>query len=97
MAIFVFIPFKQKLFKQSIENNMKTYQIEILEPKAKKLLEELVKLKLIRFQETPTPKQAFAQLLVEIREKDTTPISLEEITKEVESVRKKRQKKSNEN
>lgn len=76
---------------------MRAYRIELLEPKAKKLLDELVNLKLISVQEVATPKQEFAQLLTKIRgNKDKKP-TLEEITKEVETVRKKRYAKGNKN
>jgi hypothetical protein len=69
---------------------MKIYQIELLEPKAKKLLEELVNLKLIKVQELPAPKKEFAMLLSKIRNKNTKKITLADITKEVELVRKRR-------
>ena len=36
---------------------MKTYTIEILEPKAKQLLDNLANLNLIKFQEAETPKR----------------------------------------
>lgn len=71
---------------------MKTYQIQLLEPNAEKLLEELVKLKLISFQELPTPKQLFLQLLSEFRENESDLPSLEEITQEVEIIRTKKHK-----
>ena len=35
---------------------METYTVEILEPKAKKLLDDLAKLNLIKFQKIETPK-----------------------------------------
>ena len=41
---------------------MDTYQIEIIEPKAKRLLEELVNLNLIRFQRVE-PTQQFQELV----------------------------------
>lgn len=69
---------------------MKTYQIEILEPKAKKLLEELAKLKLIRVLEIPDPKGEFKQLLSKMRGKGISKPTLKEISKEVEIVRKRR-------
>lgn len=75
---------------------MKTYQIQLLEPKAEKLLEELVKLKLISFQELSTPKQLFSQLLSEFRRNESDLPSLEDITNEVEIIRTKKYKKSNE-
>lgn len=69
---------------------MRTYQIELLEPKAKKLLEELENLKLIRVQELVEPNPAFKHLLDKIRSKKTKAPTLEEITEEVELIRKKR-------
>ena len=75
---------------------MKIYQIQLLEPNAEKLLMELVNLKLISFQELPTPKQRFSRLLSEFREKETDTLSSEDITNEVEISRTKRHKKSNE-
>ena len=75
---------------------MKTYQIQLLEPNAERLLMELVNLKLISFQELPTPKQRFSQLLSEFRKNESDALSLEDITNEVEIIRTKRHKKSNE-
>jgi hypothetical protein len=75
---------------------MKTYQIQLLEPNAESLLRELVKLKLISFQELSTPKQQFAQLLSELRQDEGNLLDLEDITKEVEIIRSKNYKKSNE-
>ena len=65
---------------------MDTYQIEIIEPKAKKLLEELVNLNLIKFRRVE-PIQQFQELVQKIRAKEAEPLSLEEITAEVELVR----------
>lgn len=69
---------------------MKTYQIELLEPKAKRLLEELAALKLIKIHEVSDPKQQFKDLLSKFRSTDADPPSLKEITEEVEEVRRKR-------
>jgi hypothetical protein len=76
---------------------MRTYQIELLNPKAKKLLDELANLKLIKVQEMPSPKQELATLLSKFRKKTDKAPTLEEITKEVESVREKRYAKRNKN
>ncbi len=73
---------------------METYQIELLEPKAKKLLQELVNLKLIKVSTVTSPKNEFKELLAKIRNKKTTLPTLEEITKEVELVRQKRYDKT---
>jgi len=69
---------------------MKTYQIQVLEPKARKLLEELANLKLIKIEEMDEPKEQFRKLVARIRTKADKKPSLTDITKEVESVRKKR-------
>jgi hypothetical protein len=69
---------------------MRTYQIELLEPKAQKLIEELVNLKLIKVCEVATPKQELKEFLAKLREKKTKKLTLAEITKEVELVRKRR-------
>ena len=68
---------------------METYQIELLEPKAKKLLQELVKLKLIKVNAIISPKNEFKELLAKIQGKNIAPLTLEEITREVEIVREK--------
>ena len=72
---------------------MKIYQIQLLEPNAERLLEELVRLKLISFQELPSPRQLFLQLLEEFREKEGEILDLQDITKEVETVRANRYSK----
>ncbi len=73
---------------------MRTYQVELLEPKAEKLLDELANLKLIRVQEVIAPKQEFKELLAKIREKKTKKPTLDEIADEVELVRMERYAKS---
>ena len=70
---------------------METFQIDILNPKAKKLLQDLVDLKLIRIKKTK--ELDISTLLTNLRSKSTEEISLEEITKEVESVRKSQYEK----
>jgi len=69
---------------------MKTYQIQVLEPRARKLLEELANLKLIKIEEMDEPKEQFRKLVGKIRSKSNKKPSLADITKEVETVRKKR-------
>jgi len=66
-----------------------TYQVEILNPKADKLLQNLADLKLISLSRTsPDP---FMAVVKRLRKKATAkPPTLEEITKEVETVRSKR-------
>ena len=68
---------------------MDTYQIEIIEPKAKRLLDELVNLNLIKFRRVE-PTQQFQELVQKVRAKDNDPPSLEEIAAEVEIVRAER-------
>ena len=67
---------------------MNTMRIEILNPKAAKLLEDLADLKLIAIQDTS--ENGFAAILKKLRSKSKSAPALEEITKEVELVRAKR-------
>ncbi|MBK5192783.1 MAG: hypothetical protein JJE07_06140 [Flavobacteriaceae bacterium] len=70
---------------------METIRIDILNPKAKNILKDLADLKLIRIKKEK--KSDFSNLLKKLRSKSTEELSLEEITKEVESVRKSRYEK----
>jgi hypothetical protein len=66
---------------------MATLNIELLNPKAKKLLQDLAELRLISITEnTPNP---FFETIKKIRSKKAK-VSIEELTKEVEIVRTKR-------
>ena len=66
-----------------------TYQIDILDPKAGQLLEDLANLKLITIRQTTS--DGFMQVIQRLRTKAAKkPISLAEITREVETVRAKR-------
>ncbi|MES2702995.1 MAG: hypothetical protein V4649_10165 [Bacteroidota bacterium] len=66
-----------------------TYEVDILNPKATKLLEDLAELKLISIRKTG--QDGFAKAINKIRAKATfNPPTLDEITKEVEAVRAKR-------
>jgi hypothetical protein len=68
---------------------MKTYQIDLLNPKAARLLQDLADLKLISIKETK--KQDFLDIVTKLRKKASSNVpSLEEITKEVELVRANR-------
>jgi hypothetical protein len=67
---------------------METIHVDIVNPKAKKLLKELADLKLINIRENE-PVKSFSELLGKLRSKHVK-ISLDEITKEVEAVRTKR-------
>jgi hypothetical protein len=66
------------------------YQIEILNPKASKLLKNLADLQLISITEMPS-SDPFINVVNRIRKKASLKSpTLEEITKEVEAVRTKR-------
>ena len=67
---------------------MNTMRVDILDPKAAKLLKDLADLNLIAIQDIS--KNGFASVLKKLRSKAKSAPSLEEITKEVELVRNKR-------
>lgn len=67
---------------------MNTLQIDILNPKAAKLLKDLADLDLIAIRKSP--KNNFVAVLKKLRANASNVPSLEEITKEVELVRAKR-------
>ena len=71
---------------------METIIIDILNPKAKSLLQDLADLKLIRIQKDKV-RNEFKELLDKLRMKSAEAPSLDEITKEVELVRKARYEK----
>ncbi|WP_127846023.1 hypothetical protein [Psychroflexus aestuariivivens] len=71
---------------------METIQVDILNPKAKKLLRNLADLNLIKINKTKN-KSDFSALLQKLRTRSTDEISLDEITKEVEQVRSSRYEK----
>ncbi|RDC56133.1 hypothetical protein DU508_10950 [Pedobacter chinensis] len=71
---------------------MDTMRIDILNPKAAKLLKDLADLNLIAIQDTS--KNGFADILKKLRSKSNSIPTMEEITKEVELVRSKRYAKS---
>ncbi len=68
---------------------METVQIDILNPKAKKLLKNLADLNLIKIIKSQK-KSDFSEFLNKMRADQKEEISLDEITKEVEAVRKSR-------
>ena len=71
---------------------METIRIDIINPKAKSILEDLADLELIRIKKEEG-KPEFKELLNRLRiDSDETP-SLNEITAEVEAVRKARHEK----
>lgn len=66
-----------------------TLQVDILNPKATKLLQDLADLNLISIK--GNTDDGFLKIIEKLRTKaNTNPPTLEEITKEVESVRAKR-------
>ena len=69
---------------------MEIINIEIINPKAKKLLQNLADKKLISIIDNDNSKNNFKTLLEKLRKKSTSAPSLDEIQKEVESVRRKR-------
>ncbi len=75
------------LEKDSYICNMATLNIEILNPKAKKLLQNLAELRLISISEKTS--NSFMEVIKKLRSKKYN-ISLGEISKEVEAVRSKR-------
>lgn len=71
---------------------MQTYQVDILNPKAVRLLQDLADLELISIKPT---EDNFLNAINKLRSKAAdNPPSLEEITKEVEAVRAKRYARS---
>jgi hypothetical protein len=65
---------------------MKTYQIDLLNPKAARLLQDLAELNLISIKETK--KENFLEIVAKLRRKAVSNVpTLDEITKEVELVR----------
>jgi DNA-binding transcriptional ArsR family regulator len=73
--------------------NMDSIRIEILNPKARKILKNLAELKLIKISDLSDRKNEFKKLLDKLRAKSDNAPSLEEIEKEVEAVRKARYEK----
>ena len=68
---------------------METIKVEILNPKAKNILKGLADLNLIKIKKEQK-KPDFTQLLAKLRKQSDTAPDLNEIAKEVESVRKER-------
>ena len=66
-----------------------TYQVDILNPKSIKLLQDLADLNLISIKQNS--EDSFLKIVARLREKaSSNPPSMEEITREVELVRAKR-------
>jgi len=72
---------------------MESIRIEILNPTARKLLKNLADLKLIKISDSSDRKNEFKKLLNRLRAKSENIPTLEEITEEVEAVRKARYEK----
>lgn len=66
---------------------MESLRIEILNPKVKTILKQLADLDLISISKTGDTSVEVKNLLKKLRSKSKEPISLEDITKEVEIVR----------
>lgn len=75
---------------------MNTFQIEIIDPKAEKLLEDLANLNLIKLQPLE-PKESFRKLLEKMRSKEDEAPTLEEINREVEAIREERYVRKSDN
>jgi len=71
---------------------VETINIDILNPKAKKLLKNLADLNLIKINREKK-RTDFSDLLKRTRNKSKDEVSLDEITKEVEQVRRARYEK----
>lgn len=69
---------------------METLRIEIVNPKAKRLLKDLADLNLITIDKVQDLKVEFKGLLSKLRSNSDTAPSLDEITREVEIVRASR-------
>ncbi|ROL58098.1 hypothetical protein D9V86_11825 [Bacteroidetes/Chlorobi group bacterium ChocPot_Mid] len=67
---------------------METISVELINPKAKQLILNLASLDLIRIKSMKEQDVAFKKLLSKLRKKNS--LSYEEITEEVETVRKAR-------
>ncbi len=68
---------------------MNTLKINILNPKAVKLLEDLADLNLITIEDSSNNND-FKNILERLRSKESVALTLEEITAEVEAVRTER-------
>jgi anaerobic glycerol-3-phosphate dehydrogenase len=89
------IKFANKKLSLYKKVNLDTIRIEILNPKARKLLKNLADLKLIKISDSSDRKSEFKKLLDKLRTNSDNAPSLEEIEKEVETVRKARYEKEN--
>ena len=68
---------------------MESFNIEIINPKPKSILKGLPNLNLIRIQKNK-PINEFSELLKKLRKNSELSLSFDEITKEVDAVRRER-------
>jgi len=73
---------------------METFQIEILNPKAKNILKDLEALKIISIKNKLDSKKKLIELSDKMKSKKNGSMSIDEIVKEVKSVRKSRYAKN---
>ena len=66
---------------------MEAINIEIINPKAKRILKSLEELNLIRISKPQNSAKDLKQLLARLRSKQTNSLSMDEITAEVEETR----------
>ena len=71
---------------------MESLRVEIINPKAKRLLKNLADMELIKIKKE-TVKSDFSEILDKLRSQSENAPSLDEITKEVEAVRNARYEK----
>jgi len=71
---------------------MESLRIDIINPKAKRLIKDLADMELIKIRKEKT-KSEFSELLEKLRGQSGNAPSLDEITQEVESVRASRYEK----
>lgn len=71
---------------------METFRIDIINPKAKRLIKDLADMNLIKIRKEKVNPE-FTELLDKLRSQSESAPSLDEITKEVESVRASRYEK----
>ncbi|HVA97824.1 MAG TPA: hypothetical protein VNG53_02935 [Bacteroidia bacterium] len=69
---------------------MEALTIEIINPKAKRLIKDLADMKLIHISKSNNQLADFKKILTKLRSNSDSIPSLEDITKEVEQVRAKR-------
>ena len=69
---------------------MEAITIEIINPKAKQLIKDLADMKLINISNPTIKNSDFRKILSKLRSNSDSIPSLDEITKEVETVRAKR-------